>query len=151
MGEHYKTYGGAVLLLLREENGEKQILLQKRQNTGYADGLWDVSASGHVEAGESLKSALIRESREELGVVIDPADVEFATLMHKTTDNGVTYYNVFFRVARWTGDPQIMEPEKCAEIRWFPLDALPAGLLQDRLEALENLRTGTAYSEYGWM
>lgn len=150
MSEHYKTYGGAVLFLMRETDGKQQILLQRRQNTGYADGLWDVSVSGHVEEGESLREALIREAKEELGISIAKEDVEFATLVHKTTDNSVTYYNVFFRVVKWTGEPKIMEPEKCAEICWFLLDSLPQTLLEDRKAALENLRSGISYSEFGW-
>ncbi len=150
MGEHFKTFGGAVLFLLREKDGAEQILLQKRRNTGYADGLWDVSVSGHVEAGEPLKAALIREAAEELGIRVEYPDVAFATMTHKATENGPTYYNVFFCVRRFAGEPQICEPEKCAEIRWFPLDALPETLLADRRAALENFRAGVPYSEFGW-
>ena len=58
----------AVILLWLRDSGERQeILLQRLQNTGYADGMWDFACSGHVELGESMKQALCREAEEELG------------------------------------------------------------------------------------
>ena len=38
MDKHYRTLSSVMLLLLREVEGNRQILLQKRQNTGFADG-----------------------------------------------------------------------------------------------------------------
>lgn len=55
---------GDVHLLLINSAGE--VLFGRRQNTGYRDGAWHLP-SGHLEAGESLVTALIREAREELG------------------------------------------------------------------------------------
>lgn len=67
MDKHYRTLSSVMLLLLREVEGNRQILLQKRQNTGFADGKWECGATGHVEAGESMRLALAREAKEELG------------------------------------------------------------------------------------
>ena len=58
--------------------------------------------------------------------------------------------NVFFCADCGEAKPQICEPEKCAELRWFPLDALPETLLADRRAALKNFRAGVPYSEFGW-
>ena len=71
MGDKCKRVGGAVWMLMREQDGAEQIVLQKRRRTGYADGLWDVSVSGNVEAGEPRKAELIREAAEELGLIDD--------------------------------------------------------------------------------
>jgi isopentenyldiphosphate isomerase len=46
-----------------------RLYLQKRGKTKDTNaGLWDTSVGGHVQAGESLRAALLRESQEELGI-----------------------------------------------------------------------------------
>ena len=50
-------------------NENKEILLQQRSlNKSICPGLWDVSAAGHVDAGERVEDAAIREVYEELGL-----------------------------------------------------------------------------------
>lgn len=50
-------------------NNQGDLLLQKRSlNKDVAPGLWDTSVGGHVGYGESIESALIRETYEEIGV-----------------------------------------------------------------------------------
>lgn len=53
-------------------NARGQVFLQKRSmNKDKSPGLWDSSASGHVDAGESYDASAVRELREELGLVLD--------------------------------------------------------------------------------
>jgi isopentenyl-diphosphate Delta-isomerase len=48
---------------------EERIFLQRRAWTKQQDpGLWDSSASGHVDSGESYDAAVGRELEEELGI-----------------------------------------------------------------------------------
>ena len=50
---------------------EGEILLQQRSATKKIYPLlWDVSVAGHVDAGESIEQAAIREAKEEIGLVI---------------------------------------------------------------------------------
>lgn len=55
---------GAVQLLLL--NYEGRVLLQRRRSDKENGGLWDKSAGGHVQAGETFDDALVREANEEL-------------------------------------------------------------------------------------
>lgn len=49
-------------------NARGQVFLQKRsRNKDRHPGLWDSSASGHVDAGEEYDDCAVRELREELG------------------------------------------------------------------------------------
>lgn len=149
MSERFKTCSAVMLMLIRKDNsGQEEILLQKRKNTGYMDGYWDFSATGHVEEGEPMKTAMIREALEELGICIKYDDLKFVTLIHKNT--GVIYYNGYFTAKKWTNTPQINEPEKCEEIKWFNLNDLPEKLIDDRIEAINNYKNKISYSEYGW-
>jgi 8-oxo-dGTP pyrophosphatase MutT (NUDIX family) len=61
-----------VYAVLRRADG--QVLLLERANTGYADGQL-CPPSGHLEAGETVPEGVIREANEEIGVVIEPADL----------------------------------------------------------------------------
>ena len=60
----YRTLSAIFVIIIKNN----KILLQKRMNTGYEDGKYDLAVSGHVEANESLKDTVIRESFEEIGL-----------------------------------------------------------------------------------
>lgn len=60
----------SVMVLLY--NAQGKVFLQKRSRTkALYPGRWDISATGHVQAGESGEDAALRELREELGIVAD--------------------------------------------------------------------------------
>jgi 8-oxo-dGTP diphosphatase len=80
----YKVTGDAHLVPL-DEHG--QVLLGRRQNTGFADGCYHLPA-GRLEAGESVIDALIREAREETGIVIWPDAIDFVHVMHNSSGGG---------------------------------------------------------------
>lgn len=55
----------------------REILLQQRAATKtICPLLWDVSVAGHVDAGESIKQAAVREIKEEIGLSISESDLE---------------------------------------------------------------------------
>lgn len=139
----FKLTGDVHLLLL---NRERQLLFGCRQNTGFEDGAWHVP-SGHLEVGESVITALIREAKEEVGITIDPRHVEFTHVMHNASGGGRMAF--FFTVHRWTGVPENLEPGKCAGLRWFSLDELPERLIPYCREALECIATEHCFSTFG--
>ena len=55
-------------------NAARQIFLQKRSLTkDRQPGLWDSSASGHVDAGEDYDACAVRELGEEIGLRLNAA------------------------------------------------------------------------------
>ena len=138
-------------MLLRTDGSRKQVLLQRRQNTGFADGKWDFSYAGHVEHGENMKKTAVREAREELGIAIDESSLDFVATVHKREEQiDLTYINVYFSCTDFEGEPKICEPYKCSEIAWFDLDNLPDDLIDDRKEVAKSYKAGCHYIEYGW-
>lgn len=126
-----------------------KVLLQKRQNTGFSDGMWDVSASGHVEGGETIKAAAVRELKEETGVLAK--DLSFVGIVHEYSESArLPYVLVVFRVNEWAGKPRICEPKKCSELKWFNVKDLPSNIIESRRMILENLQKPNLYLEYGW-
>ena len=67
-------------------NGQGDILFQKRSaaKESFPD-LWDVSAAGHVESGETSMAAAIKEVREELGLHIEPQDLRLLFSQRSTS------------------------------------------------------------------
>lgn len=140
-----------LLVLMRCVDDEDEILLQLRQNTKYGNGKWDLAATGHVEPGESMEMALIREAREEIGVEINVKDVNFLTLMHVYTPTTYrTYYNAYFKVDTFKNTPTIVEKDKCGALQWFKVKDLPSNILADRKQAILNILSNISYGEMGW-
>jgi 8-oxo-dGTP diphosphatase len=140
----HKVTGDVHLLLI---NSQGQVLFGRRQNTGFEDGAYHLP-SGHLEAGESVIEALLREAKEEIGVTFDSEAVEFSHVMHNSSSGGRMAF--FFTVRQWEGVPENREPDKCRELRWFSLDALPTHLIPYCRTALTHIATGESFSVYGW-
>ncbi|NNH71012.1 NUDIX domain-containing protein [Nocardia uniformis] len=139
----HKVTGDLHLLLRRGD----EILFGQRQNTGYEDGAWHLPA-GHLEADESVVAALIREAVEEVGVRIAPEDVQFGHVMHNSSSGG--RMALFFLVDTWDGTPDNREPDKCSALEWFPIDALPACMIDYCRTALDHIAGNRQFSVYGW-
>ena len=142
----------AYVFLLRDAADGPEVLLQLRQNTGYMDDHWAAAAAGHVERGETAYAAAHREAAEEIGV--RDLDLTFVTSMHRTRhalaiDERIDF---FFTARSWSGEPRIVEPDKCADLRWCALDSLPEPVVPHELSVLAALRDGTTtpYSTFGF-
>ena len=138
------TYPVAVHVFMLRNN---EILLLRRFNTGYEDGHYSVVA-GHVEAGETVTQAAVREAGEEAGVAIDPTGLRVVYVMHRRGDD--ERIDFFVVTERWAGDPHNGEPTKCDDLRWFPLTALPGNTIPYVRAAIAGWQAGVTYSEFGW-
>lgn len=124
-----------------------QILLVRRQNTGFADGKL-CPPVGHVEEGESFTQAAIREAKEEVGVVIAPDDVKPFHIKCQRHSDGHSGIAVFFLVERWHGEPKNCEIDKCGEVKWADLNDLPDDLLPYIKTCVERGLKGDFFSEW---
>jgi len=134
----------AVYVILRQGD---EVLLIKRQNTGYMDGKWGMP-SGHVEDREKPTIACVRESKEEIGVDIDPNDLEFVLVNQRISkEDDHERLDYFFVAKKWSGEIINAEPHKCAAVEWFPLDDLPQNLVPEVAHALPLYETETYFSD----
>lgn len=109
-------------------NPQNQLLLGLRKSE-HSKGTW-CPPGGHMEYGESNEQAAVREALEETGLQINPQDV---TLQGVTNDfykeSGKHYITLHLCCHKYQGIPKIMEPNKCAEWKWFDINALPENLM----------------------
>lgn len=135
---------GAVYLFLIKEN---KILLMRRNNTGYYDGYYSAPA-GHIEERELPTEALIRETKEEIGISIQALDVLLVHTMYRTKhDDTGDRLDMFFITSKWIGEIQNCESHKCDEVVWFELDKLPEKMMHHVKYALMKYQNGINFSE----
>ena len=139
--ERSKLIPSAYLVLLQNNS----ILLSRRYNTGYCDGSYSFPA-GHLNGGETVKQAMVREAKEEIGVVLEPADLELVHVMNRNIP-GNERIDFFFTAKKWQGEPKNMEPEKCDDLRWFQLNDLPQNIIPYIRQAIDSFLNNIIYSE----
>ena len=126
---------------------DDHVLLLRRFNTGFRDGEYSVPA-GHLDGGETVLQAGVREAKEEAGVDVALDDLIFSSVMHRM--DGEERVDFFVSVAHWYGEVFNAEPERCDDLSWFPLSALPANTIPYIRRALDNHAHGTRFDEFGW-
>ncbi len=99
-----------------------RLLVAQRPFDKEHGGLWEFPG-GKVEPGESPESALVRELNEELGVLIDAADLR--PVAFASEPRGARHLVLLlYRVTAWANEPQALD---AAALRWVTVDEL-AGL-----------------------
>lgn len=141
--ERFRLVSAVHLFLVR---GQRTLLL-RRFNTGYEDGNYSVIA-GHLNGGEEIKAAMVREAREEAGIEVDPQDLQVVGVMHRQA--GDERIDFFLATTRWSGQVANREPHKCDRLAWFNVDALPDNVVPYVRRALDNWRQGKWFDSFGW-
>jgi 8-oxo-dGTP diphosphatase len=143
--EYFKLIPAVYLVLIKDG----KILLIRRYQTGYEDGNYSMVA-GHVEQGETMRQALVREAMEEAGVGVKQEDLRLLLTMHRVAEQGNERVDIFFATDIWEGEPKNMEPQKCDEMKWFELSDLPKNTIPYIRKSIECFKGGTRYCEFGW-
>lgn len=121
--------------------------MMRRCNTGYQDGMYQVWA-GHVEMGELPMQALIREAKEEAGIVLLESDLRLVHVScrpkHDETGNRIDFY---FRAIHWKGEIINHEPDKCDDMKWVSPVELPPNTTPHVRIAIANIFRGVLFSE----
>ena len=133
----------SIYLIIKNDQGE--VLLQRRQGTKLWPGYLALPA-GHIDEGENAYDAAIREAKEELGIDIKIEDIIDSYVVNRTNKSLPPYYDVYFELSQYTGEIQIMEPEKCSELIWSDPMSLPEDMIDFEKEAMEQNEKGIKFS-----
>ena len=102
-----------------------KVLMGKRKG-GWMPGTW-AFPGGKLAMNEGLEECAVREILEETGVKI--SNIRLAAFTNDIDREEGIHYLTLFYVADWkSGEPLVMEPDKCEEWKWSHWDALPQPL-----------------------
>ncbi len=102
-------------------NAAGQIFLQKRSmHKDENPGVWDASISGHLDTGESYDACAIRESHEELGIILDVAPQP----LFKLEASATTGYEFSWVYRTHSEGPFALQADEIDGGDWFDLDYL---------------------------
>ena len=114
-----KIVGIAIVFLYRfNEEGVLEFLWQRRSDkVDRYPGDYDISAGGHVNLGESLVEAAIREAHEEIGAEITAEDLQFMIEAQFNRNRFAWVYAV-----DWTRRPDefTFDDGEVSEVKWVP-------------------------------
>ena len=122
-------------------NANGDVLLTQRAFRGMYDGMW-VFPGGHVDKGEALLTAAVREVREETGLAVDPKSLQPLAVW----EGAVSSKNKQFCVVFFAADAMCESARECSmelqtkevhRAAWVPKDLLPRILDAHVLHDLE--------------
>ena len=140
-----ENFLSAIYLIIKNDDGK--ILLQRRQGTKLWPGFLALPA-GHVDEGENVYDAAIREAREELSITITKQDIIDSFVVNRRNKSLPPYFDVYFEISSYQGDIKINEPEKCSELKWCDINDLPEDMIDFEIDAIRNRQNNILFSTF---
>lgn len=142
MSERFKLIGGVLNIILNDRN---EVLMMLRQNK-FDSNLYSLPG-GCMENGETVKQAAIREIKEETTLTVVENDIEIVSAMHRMTPWDWQSIEYVLVTHQFCGVPMIAEPNKCSDLKWFALNALPENISNYAKRAIDNYINKEYFSE----
>jgi len=121
MTNNHQKLGVGVIIIR-----ENKVLLGKRIGALGAN-TWSFPG-GHLEWGESVFDCAAREVAEETGFT-DLSNFRYGPYTRDVFEKEDKQYITLFVIADLqSGEPKVMEPDRCLEWQWFGWDDLPEPL-----------------------
>lgn len=128
-----KTISAGGVIVKKIEQIPHVLLIRNKQYTDW------VLPKGHVEAGESLEKAALREVAEEAGlhhIRIVKLLGSYERYVEKTEEQKTIHY--FLMMPTSDEKPVMTAHNENDDIRWFPLDQLPMFYLSEQQDVIEK-------------
>jgi len=119
-------------------NDKEELLIQRRALEKESHpGLWDVSCAGHIESGDSSRQAAVRELKEELGLTIQPEELEriFTIESHFILNNGTYKDNELVDVYLLRKNINVqalqLQPEEVESVKMISVESFRKSVLSN--------------------
>lgn len=118
----------AVVVFIISMDNKKVLLQQRSANKKLWPNLWDITAGGHVLAGEFGYQTVIRETKEEIGIDIVVNDLEFigGTRSENISGNIINrHFNEFYIVHKDLDiNNVVLQEDEVQDIKWVDKEEL---------------------------
>lgn len=142
MADEIKRPSIGIGVMIQNKNGD--VLMGLRQGS-HGEGEWSFPG-GHLDFGETMEEAAKREVKEETGLGVGSLKlISVADEMRYIKSDNKHYVNIGFKAEYIGGEPELMEPEKYKEWRWFAADNLPDNLLEGTKLIFDNCKANKIY------
>ena len=110
-------------------NSKKQVLLQRRSpNKKMWPNMWDITAGGHVLAGEFGFESIIREAKEELGLDLNKNDITFIGSGISNNIKGDivnNHFNEYYIARKDIDEAELkLQEDEVSEVKWIDKDEI---------------------------
>lgn len=112
---------GLGVIVIRDD----KVLLGKRKGS-HSSGTY-AFPGGHLEFKESWEECAIREVKEETGMEVTKS--KFVAVTNDIFEKEDKHYITIFMKVECSGEPKVMEPDKCEGWGWFSWNRLPQPLM----------------------
>ncbi|QFU81560.1 8-oxo-dGTP diphosphatase [Natronorubrum aibiense] len=103
----------------RSDDGTEVLLIEKRRGLGEG---WYNGPGGKLEAGETPRECAVRETREEVGLEVEPGALEKAGELTFLLDGEAHTFCHVYRTRSFTGEPTTSDE---AYPEWVAVDDVP--------------------------
>ena len=131
-------------ILLR--HGSYFLLLKRSKNNRNWPLHWTIPW-GKIEDGETIIDCAIRETLEEVGVMIQKSDILAETTVHTTYIDGEKTAHIFL-LDTWQGMPDNIESDLHDEFTWKTLEDLPSPMIPHIRAGIEWILAHKKHVEY---
>lgn len=115
-------------------NDKKQFLIQKRSLDKVCEpGKWSISG-GMVDSGESSLEGCLRETEEEVNIVLTPDDVQLV-MSHNEPDSWGVLVDVWFADIGARKVDIIPQTEELSAVRWASCEEIDAMIAEHKFAA----------------
>ena len=145
MGREYpdNPLVGVGAVIVDDHGGDRRVLLIRR-GTPPLLGEWSLPG-GVLECGETLREAVVREAREETGLVVETGEMlGVYERVIRDDERRVRYHYVLLDFLCRVVGGDLKAGSDAADVRWFTRDELPA--LNLAYDANDVVRKGLARS-----
>lgn len=141
-----KMGAGFGVMLLKDNKvllGQRHIDPEKADSELQGEGTWTMPG-GKLEFGESFEQGAVRELQEETGLTTRVEDLKVISLSNDIGEKA-HFVTVGLLCEKFSGEPQVMEPDEITKWQWFDLDQLPTPLFKPSEKIIKNYREGKFY------